>query len=510
MKVFLMHPDRDFDLQRKIPWNQETLTKDLALNTLFNAMAQGDDFLSEVAKKAFFSSLSDPGEIRYRQDILKDCLNKPSVVKEIYDISLQSIESRRSLWWFGNFGRYPSSTLSNSRKMLQVYVGCLKELKHIADEHAGDFRSEGFRTFFAMIRRELDDDYIIGVQDHLRRLEFRDGIPISAELGPGNEGDNYVLLKPKDIERNWIKRIFAMKTDKFTYTLDERDESGARALSELRDRGINLVANALAQSASHVDHFFGLLRTELAFYIGCLNLHDDLDRIGAPVVFPTPLDRVRGHRMSFRELYDVCLALTMGRKVVGNDVDADGKNPVIITGANQGGKSTFLRSVGLAQLMMQCGMFVPAGAFCSTVCDGVFTHYKREEDASMKSGKLDEELRRMSDIVEKVKPNSMILFNESLAATNEREGSEIAGQIVRALSEKGIRILFVTHMYELTRSLHATQKDGTLFLRAGRQVNGERTFKITEGKPLQTSYGEDLYKEIFAASAQTIAVENGG
>lgn len=214
--------------------------------------------------------------------------------------------------------------------------------------------------------------------------------------------------------------------------------------------------------------------------------------------------------MSFRELYDVCLALTMGRKVVGNDVDADGKNPVIITGANQGGKSTFLRSVGLAQLMMQCGMFVPAGAFCSTVCDGVFTHYKREEDASMKSGKLDEELRRMSDIVEKVKPNSMILFNESLVATNEREGSEIAGQIVRALSEKGIRILFVTHMYELTRSLYATQKDGTLFLRAGRQVNGERTFKITEGKPLQTSYGEDLYKEIFAASAQTIAVENGG
>ncbi|MER8376745.1 hypothetical protein NKH19_22355 [Mesorhizobium sp. M1338] len=63
---------------------------------------------------------------------------------------------------------------------------------------------------------------------------------------------------------------------------------------------------------------------------------------------------------------------------------------VVITGANQGGKSTFLRGVGLAQLMMQCGMFVPA-AFCGSVCDGVFTHYKRGEDATMKSGKLDEE-----------------------------------------------------------------------------------------------------------------------
>ena len=90
----------------------------------------------------------------------------------------------------------------------------------------------------------------------------------------------------------------------------------------------------------------------------------------------------------------------MKRRVVGNDVTADHKDLVIITGANQGGKSTFLRSVGLAQLMMQCGLFVAAEAFCSTVCDGLFTHYKREEDAAMQSGKFDEELGRMSDIVD--------------------------------------------------------------------------------------------------------------
>ena len=48
---------------------------------------------------------------------------------------------------------------------------------------------------------------------------------------------------------------------------------GSKALSELKDRGINLVANALAQSADHIDSFFKMLRIELAFYIGCLNLY---------------------------------------------------------------------------------------------------------------------------------------------------------------------------------------------------------------------------------------------
>ncbi|EGD50050.1 DNA mismatch repair protein MutS domain protein [Thermoanaerobacter ethanolicus JW 200] len=63
----------------------------------------------------------------------------------------------------------------------------------------------------------------------------------------------------------------------------------------------------------------------------------------------------------------------------------------------------------------------------------------------MKSGKLDEELSRMSDIVDNIKPNSMVLFNESFAATNEREGSEIARQIITALIEKRIKVFFVTH-----------------------------------------------------------------
>ncbi|WP_243119701.1 MutS-related protein [Pelotomaculum propionicicum] len=498
-----MYKDRDFDLKGELPSNRQALTQDLELSTLFKSMALGDDFLFEVAKKAVLSGLNNLDTILYRQNILKDCLNNPSIIRDIYDITIESIE-RKKKTYFGFFNRYPSSILHSSIDVLQIFVDILKKLRIIADAHADKFASEGFRLFFTMLKKELGDEYFACVQNHLEELKFRNGVLISAELGEGNKGSNYILRKPQgktqDKKESWVQRIFAKKQPVFTIFISERDESGARALSELKDKGINLVANALSQSADHILSFFNMLRTELAFYVGCLNLYERLAQIGEPVSFPLPVDAGE-RRHSFKGLYDVCLALSLEQKIVGNDVNADGKDLVMITGANQGGKSTFLRSIGLAQLMMQCGMFVPAESFSSNICQNLFTHYKREEDTTMNSGKLDEELGRMSDIVDKITPNSMLLFNESFAATNEREGSEIARQIISALLERRVKVFFVTHLYEFAHGFYDKKLKNTLFLRAERQNDGRRTFKLVDGEPLQTSFGEDLYNGIFGTGS---------
>jgi DNA mismatch repair ATPase MutS len=268
-------------------------------------------------------------------------------------------------------------------------------------------------------------------------------------------------------------------------------------LSELRDQGVNLVANALAQSTDHILSFFQMLRTELAFYIGCLNLRRQLEKKGEPWCFPAAVP-TEDRRYSATGLYDVCLTLSMRERVVGNDVNADNKDLMIITGANQGGKSTLLRSTGLAQLMTQAGMFVPARSLTTEIRDGLVTHYKREEDPGMESGKLDEELSRMSDIADHLGPYAMVLFNESFAATNEREGSEIAMQMTSALLESGVRVFFVTHLYPFARAFYDKSLDNALFLRAERRPDGVRTFRLIEGEPLQTSYGKDLYERVFA------------
>jgi DNA mismatch repair ATPase MutS len=151
----------------------------------------------------------------------------------------------------------------------------------------------------------------------------------------------------------------------------------------------------------------------------------------------------------------------------------------------------------LSQLMMQAGMFVPAASFSAGLRRSVFTHFRREEDAAMNSGKFDEELRRMSDIVDRLGSDSLLLFNESFAATNEREGSEIAGQIVRALLAGGVQIFFVTHLYEFVRSLYDEGNPAFRFLIAERRMDGERTYRMVEGVPAGTSFGRDLYERVF-------------
>jgi DNA mismatch repair ATPase MutS len=212
-----------------------------------------------------------------------------------------------------------------------------------------------------------------------------------------------------------------------------------------------------------------------------------------------PIVVAHERRYSAVGLYDVCLTLSIQHRVVGNDIEASNKDLVIVTGANQGGKSTFLRSTGLAQLMMQAGMFVPARSFAAQVRDGVFTHYKREEDPTMTSGKLDEELSRMNDLANKLTPNAMVLFNESFAATNEREGSELARQISGALVESGVKVFFVTHLYDFAHTFYEKRTHNALFLRAERRPDGQRTFRVVQGEPLETSYGKDLYDSIFGS-----------
>ena len=498
MKAFLMYRDQDVDLQRKLPWNEGALTQDLELDTLFGAMALGDKFIWDVARKAVLLSLNDEETILYRQDNLKDSVKNAAIVRDLYAIAVEAIERERKVWSF--LRESPHALLQRSVEVLELFVGQLKKLKAIADERAQEFASAGFTALFAMLTAELEEEYFARVENHLRELKFRGGALISAELGTGNKGADYRLRKRPQKKQTWMERIFARKPPAYTYHIPERDESGPRYLAELQDRGVNLVANALAQSMDHILSFFTMLRTEIAFYVGCVNLHEQLAQLGEPTCFPVPA-ALGERRHSYRGLYDVCLALSMKQKVVGNDEDADKRDLVMITGANQGGKSTFLRGIGLAQLMMQCGMFAPAEAFCANICDGVSTHYKREEDTTMQSGKFDEELARMSEIVEHLRPNATLLFNESFAATNEREGSEIARQIVSALLEKRIKVFYVTHLYELAHGFYDKKMENAVFLRAERQADGGRTFKLIEGEPLQTSYGEDLYKAIFGTDS---------
>jgi MutS domain V len=498
MKVRLLHRDREFEAEAAAPPNASALAEDLELETLWRAMARDDEFVFEVARKGLFAGLAnDVDTVLYRQAVLADCLKNPEVVREIYALAVETIAARKR-HWFGIFSKYPGSILYGSIELMQMLADHLARLRRIAETHAGGFRSEGFTQFFAMLSRELSDDYLAGVRRHLTELRFRHGTLLSAALGDRAEGRDYALRRPPGSRPGWLARVLGKTPPGYSFRLPPRDEAGARILSEMRDRGINRVANALAQSVDHVMGFIETLRRELAFYAGCLNLHECLAAKGEPLVFPRPV-AAGARRRRFRGLYDPCLSLHLEGRAVGNAADADGRDLIVITGPNRGGKSSFLRALGLAQLMMQAGMYVAAESFDAQLCTGLFTHYKREEDATLTRGKFDEELARLSDMVPHLRPDALVLFNESFAATNEREGSEIAAQIVRALLERRIKVCFVTHLYTFAHHFFESRRAGTLSLLAERLPDGTRTFKLHEGEPSETSYGEDVYRQIFGA-----------
>jgi len=495
MKAHLLYADRDLDFDPQAVLAESELEQDLELGALLGAMAGADDYLRAIARTVLLDGLRTPQEIAYRQDILDDCTRQPDIPVAIYRLATQTIQAEHQVW--GGLFSSASYTLHRSMQVMELFVAALRQLRTLASEHREHVTSAGLRQLFDMLAAELSDEYLSEIEDHLTRLRFRGGMLLSARLTSSNKGTDYVLRKLPD-SRPGIRGMLSAGRGRpgSTLVVADRDISGQRTLSDLRDKGTELVADALAQSCAHILSFFEMLRRESAFYVGCVAAHDALVARGQPVCRPGALPGGT-HQLAASGLYDPALALTLDGPVIGNEVAADGAALVMVTGANQGGKSTFLRSVGLAQLMTQCGMFAPASSFRSSISTGIFTHYKRSEDRSMTSGKLDEELARMSEITRAIRPGGLLLCNESFAATNEREGSHLARSITRALLDSGVRVVFVTHFHDLASGFYRDDRADALFLRAVPEPDGTRTYRITEGPPMQTGHAADVFQHVF-------------
>ncbi len=501
-----MHPSEDFKADRALPPQSEDLVSDLGLARLFSAMAGGDKFVLAVAKAALLSPLARPDEVLYRQGALADCTTHPGFAKELYSLATDALEAHQKVT-FWSLNITSESLRYYSVQSLELFFGFLVRLRRLAEVHGPEMASPAFARLCSMLQSELGDGYVKVLNSYLSELKLAQGVVMSAQLGPANRGTAYVLHKAP--LRGLRERLSRRGQATYSFGVPQRDDNALRALGELQARGVNIAANALAQSVDHILGFFRSLRTEVAFYVGCLNLQTTLKAKGEPVCTPVPWPAERPG-LRAEGLYDPCLSLGMNGRAVGNDVSADAKTLVVVTGANRGGKSTFLRSTGLAQLMMQAGMFAPAGAFASGVCPAVFTHFKRDEDLAMTGGKLDEELARMSVAISRISPGCLLLCNEPFASTNEREGSDIGRQVLLPLAHAGVRVVLVTHLFDLADSLHDEGMENTLFLRAPRQA-GAPPFKLIEGAPEPTAYGEDVYRRVFGASpAEVMAPSRGG
>lgn len=500
MKVHLLFPPEDEHTQKKTI-HEDELIQDLNLHLLFSEMAKNNEILYEIVKSVVLNSLTSPEIILYRQEIVKDCIKNPEGIQRLFSIAAKAVKEAASYREYTqpNYARVVpvSVRVLKAIGLLELLADKLEEVKILTAAYRNRFLSTGLTLFCRRIDHFLTELFFDKMKMHILDLRYLcEGgkLILGAKPGKGLKGTGYVLRKlSRDMENHPHGKKNQKKPQWNEIILD--NISAARSAREMEDAGLLQILRIVNHFNGIIQRFFEELRFEAGFYAGSVNLYNALSLLGAPVSFPDPLQNGT-ERLKFRGLYDISLALHERRNPVQNDMDGDGKKLFVITGANQGGKSTFLRSIAQAQLLMQCGLFTSARSFCSAVGNQIFTHFTREEDACMNSGKLEEELVRMNDIISVITPGSILFMNECFATTTERDGSKIAGDIIAALIEAGIRVFFVTHLFEFANTLFSRNPGNVLFLRAGREEDGNRSFLISPGRPLRTSFGEDLFNNI--------------
>ncbi|MEU8899386.1 DNA mismatch repair protein [Nocardia sp. NPDC048505] len=491
MRVNLLHPpDR---ISATAPTGDHAVT-DLGLESVFAAMSGPDPLIGQVVQATVLAPITDPAVIGYRQAVLTDCLTHPSAIRELYRIAVMPTQIRR--WPVAN-GRRPGGKLVLSLPAFGELLGCLRRLRAHCRDHATDFSSAGLRALVDTVTDHFDDAYLDTIETHLTAVQFEHGLHLGAGLGLGNKIADIVVHEPLT---PWRGRFGsdrrAMRAFRPIEDPEARFNPQLNPIVELRDRALGDLAAVVSYAVDHIHGFFERLRTELAFYLGCLNLHEHLTAAGIPTCLPT-VHPAGTNTLRCNGLRDITLCLSARGEVVGNDLDATGRTLLVVTGANNGGKSTFLRSVGAAQVMMQAGMFVVAERFEATVRTGIFTHFVTDEDRTMTYGKLVEELVRMRAVVDRIGPGSLLLSNESFASTSEGDAARILTPLVEALLDSSVQLVLVTHLYEFADRRHRGAHPGDLFLRAGRRPDGRRTFRLVAGAPEPSSHAEEIFRQVF-------------
>ena len=470
-----------------------------------------------LPEELLFELSQDVATIHYRQSVLADVLGSAP----LREVLREARPMLRELAYFTTTRKEQSAPLQQAvwrLGELETYVACLQRLADAA--RLPELESEGMRALLAFVRRRQADPVYQRLLQELpalrgglkRRASVSIGINLDDQLRP-SEATLLAVHEEKFAERPLLSRIFGAASPYQPVASIKRVAAMGTLFGDL-DRILGAVARPLAKALGQyvrlqVQDLLSLER-EIAFYLGAAQLFERLRERGLPICRPR-LAPTAERRLQVRRLYNVNLALGSSEEraatIVGNDLDMDNSGRILVlTGPNQGGKTTFTRAVGLLQVLAQAGLYAPAEAATVSPADVVGTHFPVDEPGHAEGGRLAEEARRLSAIFASASEHSLILMNESLASTSPSESLYLAQDVVRGLRLLGARAVFATHLHELGERVDAINRevDGAsrlVSMVAGIESNGvgtdgsgevRRTYRIRPGPPVGLSYARDV------------------
>lgn len=499
MEPYLLYRDSSTDGKKSYSFTRDVV-KDLNLDIIFKTMAKTDDLIYEKVRRVMLIPLTTPEEILYRQEVLRDLRHQDGMLEDLYACAVRQNKSLKDFKAAMKSNRAKStkktSELFETLNYLMQGQKDLIKIRALLLQKKDAWQSEGVKNLL----ERLKEMPLESINERLREansLITGCEAGYTFQFGGGLKMEKAVLnfLRPiGDVKKNSLENFYLSFVKRNAILLGT-DVTLQEDVNHLAEETLGQIITIFQNYLQKMMIFFEHYCEEISFYMGVVQFLKRMEELYVTMRMPIPKPQGTTDT-SFEQLYELSMAVYAQKKPVGNSLTLENNRLTLITGANQGGKSTFLRSYGIAQLLMQCGMPVPASNFSAPVYPQIFTHFTRSEDEQLSNGRLSEELQRMSNMVDRAVPNSLFLLNESFASTTEKEGAKIAEGIINAFYEKSITTMMVTHLYQLAKKKYDEAPVGSHFLVAERTENGTRTFKMLKGEPTYTSFGTDLFKAL--------------
>jgi DNA mismatch repair ATPase MutS len=485
----------------------------------------------------------DPEVIRYRQDILEDLLAHTILVERLESL-FPVIDSLVQYSYRAEQGAESLQEVIWRMGELQNVLDCIYGLDDIFASLDDELKSKGLRMLQDVVRAVRSNTTIQHLAKELpeimKTLRACVSITIGVNLDSSLRPVQAVLLSVHDkpfTDQSLLNKLFGFQNNQEgiapLHSVPQRAVPGHYAFpisSELgwavnpmmvplfADLSIVLkkttepIAKRLRQYSEIQGRMFITLRHDLLFYLGAVRFIRSLQQHGLPVCRPdiAPLEE---RLCLVRDSYNTNLALrsiTQSRDfpdgVVTNDVSIGPEGRILIlTGPNQGGKTTYMQGIGIVQLLAQAGCFVPGTHAEISPVEQILTHFPLEEQPEAELGRFGEEALRLGRIFDRVSRNSLVLLNESLSSTSSGESLYLAQDVVRILRRLGARVVYSTHMHELAGrvdelnesvegdskiiSIVSSPLDAELHMPAGEI---KRTYKVQSRPPLGKSYAREI------------------
>jgi DNA mismatch repair protein MutS len=431
---------------------------DLNLDQIIEAVTSD---WSEYDLKTFFSfPLNRTGSIQYRHEVFQD-LEDPALFEQVESFA-RRMRNVRMYVGLANKLYYRFHKEGWFLQAVNIYCDAITQLAiDLAD---APLKSHGFIAF---------RDYMISYAAGTPFAELAaDAKQIAAELSCVKYSilvrDSSFTVRADELEADYsteIEETFekfqqgSVKDYRVKYrnAPEDMNHIEAKILEFVARLNPDLFSRLVAYCTQHVnfvDETVAVFDREIHFYIAYLEHIARFKKTG--LKFSYPEISARSKSVHARDAFDLALAQKLVEKhrpIVCNDFFLQGKERIIVvTGPNQGGKTTFARMFGQLHYLAKLGCPVPAADAQLFLFDQLFTHFEREEKVENLRGKLEDDLVRVHAILQQATSRSIIVMNEIFTSTTVQDELFLSRRVMEQLNRLDLLSVWVTFLDELASS----------------------------------------------------------